>query len=440
MLGEPSTSGVLALEELRRSSSTLSCRGRSRTSRARRAAGRGEWPSSSSQLAARRDGSTARPDGRRAGRRRVRGLRRAARCGRPRRSPAADELVAAIELDANSLRGPPALGVEDVCRERDAHGANFSAWRRCSRAISSSSARTRRPSRTTSSPPTSSRSTRCGAGEHERRRRGRSTRRARARPSARRRCPRSCPASSEPMSSRSRTAAPPRVPSESASRAVIASGPPRPRATSSACFTSQKQVAALVRGRAVDAEPDANARVEQLAHRRDPRAEPQVRGRTVRDARACLAEARDVPLVEVDAVRAPDVAVEPAELLEVLDRPAPVELLAVGLLLDRLGEVRVQRQPEPPRELGRLLHQAARDRERRARRDGELPVAVARRASRSVSASTSSSVLDERVGRQAAVRLAEVHRAARGDEPHAELARRRSSPPRSGRRPPRGKT
>ena len=46
------------------------------------------------------------------------------------------------------------------------------------------------------------------------------------------------PGAIAPMSSRASTAAPPRVPSRSASRAVIACGPPRPRATSSACLTS----------------------------------------------------------------------------------------------------------------------------------------------------------------------------------------------------------
>ena len=205
-------------------------------------------------------------------------------------------------------------------------------------------------------------------------------------------------------------------------------GPPRPRATSSACLTSKKRSLALVRGGAVDAEPDAHARVEQVAHRRDAGAEAQVRRRAVRDAGAASRRsARSSSSREVDAVRAPDVAGEPAEPLEVLDRRAAVELAAVRLLLDRLGEVRVQLQPEPARERGRLLHQPRRDRERRARRDRELHACAGRRASaasRSVSASTASSVLDELVGRQAAVGLAEVHRAARGDDADAELARR----------------
>ena len=49
------------------------------------------------------------------------------------------------------------------------------------------------------------------------------------------------PAESSPMSFRPSTAAPPRVPSRSASRVPSAFGPPRARATSSACLTSRKR-------------------------------------------------------------------------------------------------------------------------------------------------------------------------------------------------------
>ena len=88
-----------------------------------------------------------------------------------------------------------------------------------------------------------------------------------------------------------------------------------------------------------------------------------------------LAEAPDVVAGKVDAVRAPDVAVEPAEPLEVLDRPAVIQLEAVRLLLGGFGEVGVEAQTEAPRQLCRLGHQASRDRERRARRDDQLGVA-----------------------------------------------------------------
>src|SRR5581483_1181769 len=92
----------------------------------------------------------------------------------------------------------------------------------------------------------------------------------------------------------------------------------------------------------------------------------KVRRRTVRGARAGPRESRDVGGREVDAVRAPDVAVEPAERVEVLDRRAPVELAAERLFLDGLREMRVQHETEPARELGGRTHQLARDGERRA--------------------------------------------------------------------------
>ena len=104
----------------------------------------------------------------------------------------------------------------------------------------------------------------------------------------------------------------------------------------------EEEVAALVRGGAVDAEPDAHAGVEQVAHRRDARAEAQVRGRAVRDADAGLREQGDVGRRQVDAMRAPDVPGEPADALQVLDRAAAVGLAAELLLVERLGEVRVQ--------------------------------------------------------------------------------------------------
>ena len=191
----------------------------------------------------------------------------------------------------------------------------------------------------------------------------------------------------------------------------------------------EEEVAALVRGGAVDAEADADARVEHVAHRRDAGAEPQVRGRAVGDARAGAREPRDVALREVDAVGAPDVVREPAEPVEVLDRAAAVELEAVLLLLERLGEMGVQREAEPARERRRLLHQAAGDRERRARRDGQLHAGagaglVQQRREPLGLGEHRVELLDELVRREAAVGDAEVHRAARGDDPHADLARR----------------
>ncbi len=77
-----------------------------------------------------------------------------------------------------------------------------------------------------------------------------------------------------------------------------------------------------------------------------------------------LGKARDVPFGEVDAVRAPHVAGEPAELCEVLDRRASVQLLAVRVLLARLREVRVEDEAEAAGELGGFAHEPSCDGER----------------------------------------------------------------------------
>ncbi len=150
----------------------------------------------------------------------------------------------------------------------------------------------------------------------------------------------------------------------------------------------------------------------------------------MRDADPVRGKAVVVAVAQVHAVRAPHVAGQPADVGQVLDRRAAVALAAELVLVGGLGQVRVQLQAEPPRERRGLLHQLARDRERRARRDGDLhEVAVGQRGHALGVGQDLVERLDERVGRQAAVRLAEIHRAAR---------RRRSADParaRPGARP-----
>ncbi len=94
-----------------------------------------------------------------------------------------------------------------------------------------------------------------------------------------------------------------------------------------------------------------------------------------------------------------------------------------------LGEVRVEGQAEAACELGRLRHQSLRHRERRARRDGDLHAraraGLVQLADEPLGVRENRvDVLDELVGREPAVRVAEVHRAARGDDADADLARR----------------
>ena len=321
---------------------------------------------------ARRGGRTATAGGRRGGSARARATRRGGR-GRRRRSRA----LAICSSPRSSSTVTPAAGraggrVEHVGRERDAHPENFRACDAMGlRDLGLVGvARARRRGRP---PRRRRRAGRRGAGRRRRcPPRDRRRRRARGRRCARRRSRRTCPARASRCR---RAAAPPRRRGCRAGSRRAPSSPrrrPRPRATSSACFTSRNRSP-----RSFDAEPSTPRPT------RTPASSMSRTGATPAPSRRfdvgqwatpvpVLANCAMSALGEVDAVGAPDVVGEPAEPVEVLDRPAAVELEAVRLLLERLREVGVQRQPEPARERGRLLHQAAGDRERRARRDRQL--------------------------------------------------------------------
>src|SRR5439155_20557163 len=105
-------------------------------------------------------------------------------------------------------------------------------------------------------------------------------------------------------------------------------------------FDLVEEIAAFVGGAAVDAQPDADAGVEEVAHRSDARTQAHVRRRAVRDADAACRQTGDVGLREMDTMRAPDVIGQPAQLPEVLDRRATVELAAIVRFLDGLRQVR----------------------------------------------------------------------------------------------------
>src|SRR6266511_1450155 len=145
--------------------------------------------------------------------------------------------------------------------------------------------------------------------------------------------------------------------------------------------------------------------------------------RGTRDPDVGDAELRDLILREVHAVSAPDVPGEPAQLLDVLDGCAAEFLQRVLLLLGRLGEMRVQAEAEPARELCRFGHQLTGDREGGAGRHGDVDLCAVREGSRLFGGGEGLvAFLDDPVRREAAVGFAEVHRAARGEDAHAELA------------------
>ena len=106
----------------------------------------------------------------------------------------------------------------------------------------------------------------------------------------------------------------------------------------------------------IEDEPDGHTGILQLDCARDARGEPHVRGRAVRDAGARGTEARDLLLVEVDAVPEPALRTEPADALEVVHGAQAEALPAELLLVEGLGEVGVQPDPASRGELGAVRH------------------------------------------------------------------------------------
>ena len=143
-------------------------------------------------------------------------------------------------------------------------------------------------------------------------------------------------------SSRPRQRAPWRVASSSTWRAVSESGPCSTRESTSAARSSSTSSPDSFEAAPSTPSPTGAPAASSCGTGAMPGAEPPVRGRAVRDARAGVAHPLRLAGVEVDAVREPDVVAEPAELLDVLERPHAEALHAERLLVDRLGEVGVQ--------------------------------------------------------------------------------------------------
>ena len=216
----------------------------------------------------------------------------------------------------------------------------------------------------------------CARGARRRRRarrRGRRCPRARCRRCARARCRRAC----RPRASRSR-----RRGRGSARRGWCRARARRGRVIAAGAVRAAARAAAPGAARRRARRPRSRRRRRRRGRRARRRARSSATGAMPAPSRPfelgqCatpvprLAEARDLGGVDVHAVGEPDVVAEPAEPLEVLDRAAAEALPAELLLVDRLGEVRVQAHAARAGELGRLEHQLLGHRERRARRDGD---------------------------------------------------------------------
>src|SRR5438093_10727790 len=122
---------------------------------------------------------------------------------------------------------------------------------------------------------------------------------------------------------------------------------------------------------------------------------------------------------------APDVLGKPTELLQVLDGRAVVELAAVVLLLGGFREMGVESQADSSSQVGRNTHEILRDGERRTRSDRDLNASTrtffVQLCKLHRLFNNTIETLHEFVRRQPTVRLAEVHRAAGGNNAHAEL-------------------
>jgi hypothetical protein len=148
------------------------------------------------------------------------------------------------------------------------------------------------------------------------------------------------------------------------------------------------------------------------------------------DARAGARERADLGGGRVHHVREPHVLAHPSEALGVCDRCLAEGREAEPLLVERLGQVRMQAHAGvATREACALAHQVRRHAERRARSHPHAQ----HRARRGIVEHGKHALgvgedrvllLHEAVGRKAAAALAQAHRSARRVETHAQLARR----------------
>jgi hypothetical protein len=90
------------------------------------------------------------------------------------------------------------------------------------------------------------------------------------------------------------------------------------------------------------------------------------------DSGARLRKSTNLGGRKVNAVSEPDVAAQPSQVIEVLDRPHSKTLLTEFLFLERLGEVGVEPDLALPGKVRGLAHELGRYREGRAGSDRDL--------------------------------------------------------------------
>lgn len=188
----------------------------------------------------------------------------------------------------------------------------------------------------------------------------------------------------------------------------------------------EDHVRGVVGSRAIDPQADRRAGRLQLHGRADARGQAHVRTRAVADTGAGLAETTDLLGIEVDAVGQPGARAEPADAVQVVHGAQAEALQAEVFLVEGLRQVGVQAYVVARRQFGAGAHDLRSHRERRAGRQGDLhPGAFAALV---VASDQSLAVGEDGLGllhrllrRQAAVLLAEAHRAAGEHGAHAQF-------------------
>ena len=140
------------------------------------------------------------------------------------------------------------------------------------------------------------------------------------------------------------------------------------------------EVRGIVRRRAVDAQPHGRARRLQFARAALARGQHHVGGRAMADAHAMLAQPRHVAIREMDAMRQPGAGVEPAHILEIVERAHAEHRAAEGILVLGFGQMRVQAAVMLLRQFAAGAHQGLGDGEGRTGRQRHLDHRARRRA------------------------------------------------------------
>ena len=188
-----------------------------------------------------------------------------------------------------------------------------------------------------------------------------------------------------------------------------------------------EQMRAVIGCGAIDAEADGDAALGHLADGCDARSQAHVGAWAMRDAGAGAGEEVDAVVVELDAVRVPDVAADPAEFFGVFGGRAIKFLARVGDVVRVFGEVRVQRNAVGACECGRFAHEIPTDGKRRTRGDDDALHRVAGGVVVGLDealgvAQDGGFVFDEAIGWEAAGATADAHAAPAGVETQADAS------------------